>query len=189
MITMNEDLFLFGGSAYSSETGWQMDPAHEFISQLLNDLQLFDTTTFQWRNLNFSHGTPPTPRAGHGLAGADGKIYVFGGYGSRNMRENGYQSAYLNDLHRLDTMTMEWTSIIPDRLTGAPPSRRAGFGFAALKDKLFVFGGYSQYWMYTLPSVDIFEGELITFERPGDLTYRALNLAYTSRLSQRHARV
>ncbi len=46
----------------------------------LNDLHAYDPAAGGWTDLSTAlSGTPPSPRDGHGLASAGGKLYVHGG--------------------------------------------------------------------------------------------------------------
>ena len=56
----------------------------DFLSAgLLNDLHVFDPAIMSWSDLSGSiSGTPPEARYRMGMtSSADGKLYVFGGYG------------------------------------------------------------------------------------------------------------
>ncbi len=56
----------------------------------LNDLHMYDPATRVWTSLSANvSGTPPSPRAYHGFASADGKLYVFGGSGDQRGRAAG----------------------------------------------------------------------------------------------------
>jgi hypothetical protein len=46
----------------------------------------------------------------------------------------------LNDLHQFDLRTLQWSKISGD-VDGLSPSSRFSFGFAALGDSIYVFGG------------------------------------------------
>jgi hypothetical protein len=46
----------------------------------------------------------------------------------------------LNDLHQFDLLTLRWRQISGD-VDGLAPSSRYNFGFAALGNSLYVFGG------------------------------------------------
>ena len=54
---------------------------------LLQDPHVFDPDTIYWRELSFaSHGTPPSPRMGHGFASVGSKLYVHGGEDSAGVK-------------------------------------------------------------------------------------------------------
>jgi hypothetical protein len=44
-----------------------------------------------------------------------------------------------NDLHRFDTLSLEWREIVP--AAGQAPMERCSHGFAAAGTSLYVFGG------------------------------------------------
>ena len=52
-------------------------------ADLLNDLSMFDPLLWHWTQLTdlSVKGHPPSPRASFGMAGAAGKLYIFGGVG------------------------------------------------------------------------------------------------------------
>ncbi len=50
----------------------------------------------------------------------------------------------LNDLHSLDPANMTWTKLSAAR--GSPPAARAGHGFTSAGGKLYVHGGYGNFW-------------------------------------------
>ncbi len=52
-------------------------------SGLLDDLHEYSPADMRWTDLSSSppaSGTPPCARGSHGLAAAEGRLYVFGGY-------------------------------------------------------------------------------------------------------------
>ena len=53
---------------------------------LLQDFYVFNTATFMWINLTAATGAAPSPRAGHGLVAAEGRIYIHGGFGQYGRR-------------------------------------------------------------------------------------------------------
>ncbi len=50
----------------------------------------------------------------------------------------------LNDLHQFDLITLQWSEISRDVEIPAALSFRLGFGFAAVGQSLYVFGGSSR---------------------------------------------
>eukprot|EP00614_Pseudopedinella_elastica_P032607 CAMPEP_0172616726 /NCGR_PEP_ID=MMETSP1068-20121228/67006_1 /TAXON_ID=35684 /ORGANISM="Pseudopedinella elastica, Strain CCMP716" /LENGTH=165 /DNA_ID=CAMNT_0013422251 /DNA_START=26 /DNA_END=519 /DNA_ORIENTATION=- len=96
----------------------------------LNQLHALDVDSYHWRRLEAS-GPPPERRANHasatdpqGLA-----LFIFGGWDGRRR---------LNDLHRLDTRTLTWSSCSP---SGPLPSPRAGMTLGWVSGMLLLFGG------------------------------------------------
>ncbi len=55
------------------------------LSGFFNDLHVYDPANMTWTDLSAAvSGTPPSPRYGHGFAGAGGVLYSFGGLGVNN---------------------------------------------------------------------------------------------------------
>ena len=52
----------------------------------------------------------------------------------------------LNDLYAFDISTQTWANLTAN-VQGDIPSPRAGFGFVASGQRLFVFGGYQGLWL------------------------------------------
>jgi hypothetical protein len=49
----------------------------------------------------------------------------------------------LNDLHAFDPVTLTWVDISATAV-GTAPERRAGVGFAAIGQRLYIHGGFSE---------------------------------------------
>ena len=54
-------------------------------------------------------------------------------------------AAFLSDLNLLDPMTLRWTALDTNRVSGPTPLGRYYHGFAAVAGKAYVFGGRSDY--------------------------------------------
>lgn len=77
----------------------------------------------------------PHPRGAHAAVALGGSLLVFGGYGGP-----GYSRRDFNDLHALDLASWAWTKL---ETTGEPPAPRSGHQAVAVKDKLYVMGGWN----------------------------------------------
>eukprot|EP00961_Rhodomonas_salina_P019786 266432-Rhodomonas_salina.1 len=118
MAAVASSLYVFGGLT---------------LSGFVNDVYLLETTGMIWSNLTGGvNGLPPSPRDAFGIATVGSSIYVFGGYDDA-------LALLLNDLHVFDTVTHKWTAV--NHTIGNPPPAKASFGIAAVRDKLYVFGG------------------------------------------------
>ncbi len=137
----------------------------------LNDLHLFDPPRMAWKELSQkTKGISPSPRRSMGFTADDkGKLYMFGGtngpgVSSRVQIEAAPQPffflvfilnqlSYLlsrsfhlpadrfNDFYRFDPTSMAWTVLsksIEDR-----PLPRGGVGLAWTRGKIFLHGGYT----------------------------------------------
>jgi hypothetical protein len=114
----------------------------------------FDTASTTWTDLtNQMKGDLPGPRFGHGITSTRDSIYVYGGYDGEhsctrlplnhaNLNEPLFASAgaFLPGLLRFNPSTLVWTNLNA-AARGEPPSARILFGFAAVGDTLYVFGG------------------------------------------------
>lgn len=101
-----------------------------------NQLLIFDTETNTWNNPK-CHGAIPCPRAAHGAARIDSKVYVFGG---RFLTER------KNDLYSLDLLTLTWNREFTYEAAGEEmPCGRSWHTFSAISETMiFLYGGFSQ---------------------------------------------
>ena len=78
-------------------------------------------------------GTPPGPCNMHSAdyVKSQKSVYVFRGGNGRE---------YLNDLHALNVVTLQWRRV---ETTGAIPQQRANHSSAILNDELIIFGGWN----------------------------------------------
>jgi len=89
------------------------------------------------------HDHVPGPRAAHSCNLVGTRLYVFGGW-------NGKKG--LNDLHVLDTETMEWSS---PTVTGTAPTTRNNHATFVVGTKLYVHGGHDgSKWLADLHMLD-----------------------------------
>ena len=90
MVVVGQKLFVFGGMGGSTFYG---------------DLYILDLTQLTW-SCPDTAGPPPLARASHGVACVGSRMYVFGGLGLVAA-----QPRTLQDLHVLDTTTLEWSAV------------------------------------------------------------------------------
>ena len=141
-------LFIFGGDSYGR----------------VNDLFMLDPSTNTWSDLTYSAiGTRPSPRFVHGFASANSKLFVFGGWSDYGQQVG----QTLNDLYMLDPSTNTWSDLTYSAIGPRPPPRW-GHGFASADNKLFVFGGMSDYALNDLYMLDP------STNTWSDLTYSAI---------------
>ena len=141
-------LFIFGGDSYGR----------------VNDLFVLDPSTNTWSDLTYSAiGTRPSPRFVHGFASANNKLFVFGGWSDYGQQVG----QTLNDLYMLDPSTNTWSDLTYSAIGPRPPPRW-GHGFASANNKLFVFGGMSDYALNDLYMLDP------STNTWSDLTYSAI---------------
>ncbi|PAA82425.1 hypothetical protein BOX15_Mlig010874g1 [Macrostomum lignano] len=100
---------------------------------LSNTTFVYDIMAQHWHRATVS-GAPPSPRCEHAAAAVGQSLYVFGGTGG--------QGCFYNDLHQLDTATLQWSRVpVEGHLLPMP---RAGHSLTAHQSKdLFLFGGYN----------------------------------------------
>ncbi|MFN3550750.1 MAG: kelch repeat-containing protein [Endomicrobiia bacterium] len=118
--------FLFGG----------IDQPQQGLPTYFNDCWIFDETKNQWEYVFISSINLPPRRYGHSIVNIGGsKFLIFGGLG-----EN---SVYYNDTYIFDLQTSSFQLVI----TSSYPSARYyhSMCFVSDEDKVYLFGGYSQY--------------------------------------------
>jgi len=124
--SVGSKLFVFGGNN-NNEAG---------AYQVLDDLHMLDTQTLTWTR-PVTTGTKPCARSGHSLTAVGHKLFLFGG-GIWNEREGWVQK--FNDVHVLDTRTMNWTKPV---CSGVVETSTFPITYA-IGRFLFVFGGGSK---------------------------------------------
>jgi len=112
------------------------------------DLSASSGRAMRWSGKLTVSGRPPSPRASHAMVKLD---LSPGGSGSSGCSSAGSSALFvfggrsgsrlLNDLHRLDLDTLEWTQVAAQ---GSAPSPRHYFGACESRNELFVFGGLWQ---------------------------------------------
>ena len=116
-IVYNGYIYVFGG-ANPATTGY-------------NEIHMYNLSTGVWSNYVTCTGTAPTARWGMSVVLYGTYLYVFGGQTGA--------SAYLNDLHRLDLSTLDWSGALSP--TGTAPTARSGSGAVLYGNLWYVFGG------------------------------------------------
>eukprot|EP00887_Chlorella_sp_A99_P000351 scaffold13.g351.t1 len=112
---VGDKVFVFGGE--------------DALRRPMGELLMLDLATREWKHPETS-GPAPTPRSAHASAVYQGRyLLIFGG---------GSVAHCFNDLHVLDTETMEWST---PELEGPVPPPRAGHAGAVLGHTWFIVGG------------------------------------------------
>ncbi|XP_042502767.1 rab9 effector protein with kelch motifs-like isoform X2 [Macadamia integrifolia] len=117
--TVGNNLFVFGGTDGKNP---------------LKDLVILDTSTNTWMCPRV-RGKGPTPREGHSAALVGKRLFIFGGCGKS--WQSSYE-VYYNDLHILDTESLEWQKVVT---SGNPPSARDSHTCSSWTNKIIVIGG------------------------------------------------
>lgn len=126
------DAVLFHGGERFDVDG-RRETMHTF-----GDVWLFRPRDGDWRRVATAGGpaAAPPPRSGHQAVAVGGHVYVFGGeVTSRDMEK----FRHYNDLWRLDLTSWAWERL-PSK---AGPAARSGHRCAAHKNRLFLFGGFT----------------------------------------------
>eukprot|EP01110_Echinostelium_bisporum_P003033 TRINITY_DN17406_c0_g1_i1.p1 TRINITY_DN17406_c0_g1~~TRINITY_DN17406_c0_g1_i1.p1 ORF type:complete len:450 (+),score=181.89 TRINITY_DN17406_c0_g1_i1:78-1352(+) len=123
---VGKNMYIFGGNN-NNEAGQY---------QVLGDLSVLNTQTLTWTNAKCT-GEVPCARSGHTLTAIGKKLYLFGG-GVWNETEGWVHK--FNDLHVLDTETMNWTK---PQCSGTVDTSTFPISFSVGRF-LFVFGGGSK---------------------------------------------
>jgi len=97
----------------------------------LNDLLIFDISNLSWSGPIDTGGNQPSGRLQHSAVTYEKSVFIFGGEPD--------QFRQLNDLHVLDTTTLEWEQLEPQ---GDPPNRRVSTSGVLVGNKIIYFGGY-----------------------------------------------
>jgi len=129
------------------------------------ELAMYDTETFEWRNVETSmvKGLAPKSRTNHAAASVGNKMYIFGG---NNTSDTGnYQ--VLGDFHMFDTETLTWSQ--PEPL-GEVPTARSGHCMVSIGTKLYLFGGgvWSQElsWVHKYNDLHVYDTETGVWTKP-----------------------
>ncbi|KAM4807992.1 kelch domain-containing protein 3-like [Rhinophrynus dorsalis] len=108
-------IYLFGGRS---------DPN---ANECLPGIYSFDLGTLHWQKIK-TNGTAPRTLY-HSLAVVDENIFVFGGI---------YNGKVTDDLFMFNTVSEIW---VPVKTSGSVPNARMGHVFAAVGQKIYMFGG------------------------------------------------
>ena len=136
MVLYGNKIILFGGFRSSSIR--------------YNDIWILDTTNDEWSQpivgitetksdgeVVFKKNWPDVPaqRGAHSATIIGSQMYIFGGYGG-----SGFARRDFNDISILDLNTYEWTSV---ECAGEIPDARSGHQGVAVKDNLYIIGGWN----------------------------------------------
>jgi len=136
VVYKNTKIILFGGFRSSSIR--------------YNDVWILDTTNDEWSQPHagvtetkpdgevvYKRSWPDVPfqRGGHSATLIGSQMYIFGGYGG-----SGFARKDFNDVIVLDLDTWEWRNL---ECTGEIPAPRSGHSGVAVKDNIFVIGGWN----------------------------------------------
>ena len=100
--------------------------------KLASTIEIFDPYSETWKK-HPTIGVPPSGLYSGACASTLDSLYWFGGR---------VQSTFSNSLHRLDSITLEWTELQPLNPADGP-MKKSGCGMVSfLQDKLTTFGGY-----------------------------------------------
>jgi hypothetical protein len=109
-----------------------------------NDVWTLDLTTYKWKQQSTT-GTSPDPLGSPSSVLYNDQMVIFGGFTT-----NGNKSK--NDVWTLDLTTYEWTKQEP---TGTNPSARYGHSSILYNGKMVVFGGYNNFILWDLWTLDL----------------------------------
>ena len=116
-VLVRSQVYVFGGEETNTK-------------KLRNDLYVYDLHSSTW-TLAETKGEPPSPRSAHSMTVLDGKyIVVFGG---------GSVSRCFNDVHVLDTQSLEWFE--PEVVGEEAPEPRAGHASVLMSGNRYVIIG------------------------------------------------
>jgi len=117
----------------------------------LNDLYALDLQSLEWTKIS-TRGLAPVGRLQHVTITVCNSLYVFGGEPGRQRQ--------LNDLHILDTATMEWTEVAASCLPA--PTPRVSTTSCTVGRTIYFFGGYDgSQWLCDIQAFDTAQQEWI----------------------------
>lgn len=98
-------------------------------------VDVFDPVRESWKQFE-SRGEIPTANDSGASVAIGNELYTYGGEISKEMRSN--------ELHKLDTATMQWTFLGPKKgRQGEWPSCKTACKMVVVRNKLALFGGYT----------------------------------------------
>ena len=116
-------MYIFGGRGDDDATPTDSD-------SYCDKLFALDLTTKEWTSVE-AKGDLPTGRRSHSMWTYNGKIYMFGGYESKD-------NTHFNDLYSFDPLTSSWTRLLPDGYSPCPRRRHCS---CLVGQRVFIFGG------------------------------------------------
>jgi len=99
------------------------------------ELFRFSTISMEWTWLDEEAdvtGAWPSARSNHALAAVGADMYIFGGT---------TDSGSSGEMFRYSTISMEWTALDADAVTGKWPNARSNHALAAVGTDIYLFGG------------------------------------------------
>jgi Ras-related protein Rab-1A len=126
-------IILFGGFMNDRETSesWKLPVGNWALpGSLDNSIYRLTCDSLSWSQDTVS-GPPPSPRAFAASCMSQGKLYIHGGYTSRDFDQ------ISDSFFMYDPTTCEWSS-----LPRSGPGPRAGHGIAAVNEFLYLFGDH-----------------------------------------------
>ncbi|XP_008188760.1 kelch domain-containing protein 3 [Acyrthosiphon pisum] len=103
-------------------------------NRVCNTLYCFNTETLKWTTPSV-YGNKPEPRDGHSACIIQNCMYIFGGFEERS-------GLFASDLYMLNLNSMVWSII---KTKGRPPSYRDFHTATAIDNKMYIFGGRSDW--------------------------------------------
>lgn len=148
MVTIENEVYLFGGVNYSSSE--QLLNYYSPSEQLFNDIWAWNNAEAEW--LEIPQTSPPPARHSHAAVALNGRMYVlFGQDGSGN---------FFEDMWSYNPASNAWNEITPEE---PRPTARAQHSAVVIDDAIYVLGGEdengtisSELWKYD-PSTNRWE--------------------------------
>lgn len=100
----------------------------------MNDMYSFDPHAVLWTSISMTDGAWPARRAGHVMALANNRLYLFGGRST--LSHANASTINMNDAWIFDIGISKWSMVSP-----VGPAGRQHMGYAVHKNRLWIFGG------------------------------------------------
>ena len=94
--------------------------------KFLSSVDVFQSDCGDWIRRETS-GTPPLGVRGYCCAAVGDSLYYFGGY-------CGHDQCYHNSIHKLSTLSLQWTMLSPSTSESGTPMRKMESGMVAFRD-------------------------------------------------------
>jgi len=119
----------------------------ESILDVSDDMWMFDTRDFEWRQVPRSEPWP-SPRRCAGFMAMGLDLCLWGGSGIEQVDDGGTRYTFLNDLWSFDRSRSRWTCLELSDTYDAKIVSRPGLRYTPnlhlLDDEMFLFGGYTE---------------------------------------------